>query len=102
MEQGGCVDMKVLVINKDLTERTVIQQVLQHNNHEIVSAENSETAMQLLQQGDVRFIIADRANTDIDEQQFVQRLREAQPPFYIYILLLTDKVQEDDVTTPRM
>ena len=93
--------MKILVLNKDMMERTVIQQVLQHNNHEIVSAENSETAMQLLQEGDIRFIIADRVTTDVDEKQFIKRVREAKPPFYIYILLLTPKVQETDVTTPR-
>jgi diguanylate cyclase (GGDEF)-like protein len=93
--------MKVLVFNKDLTERAVIQQVLQHNGHEIMPAEDSETAMRLLQEGDIRFIIADRSNTDIDEQQFIKRVRDAQPPYYIYILLLTSKVQEDDVTKPR-
>ena len=93
--------MKILVINKDLMERTVIQQVLQYNGHEIVPAENSETAMRLLQEGDIRFIIADRATTDIDATQFIQRLREAQPPYYIYILLITPKVQDTDLTTPR-
>ena len=93
--------MKVLVLNKDLTERAMIQQVLQHNSHEIMSAEDSETAMQLLQEGDIRFVIADRANTDMDDQQFIKRVRDAKPPFYIYILLLTPKVQESDITTPR-
>ena len=94
--------MKVLVLNKDLTERAVIQQVLHHNSHEIISAEDSGTAMQLLQEGDIRFVIADRANTDIDDQQFIKRVRDAKPPFYIYILLLTPKVQESDITTPRL
>jgi diguanylate cyclase (GGDEF)-like protein len=93
--------MKVLVLSTDVTERAVIQQVLQHNSHEIMSAEDSQTAMQLLQEGDIRFIIADRANTDIDDQQFIKRVRDAKPPFYIYILLLTNKVQESDITTPR-
>jgi len=101
MEQGGCFSMKVLVLNKDLMERAMIQQVLQHNSHEIMSAEDSETAMQLLQEGDIRFVIADRANTDMDDQQFIKRVRDAKPPFYIYILLLTPKVQESDITTPR-
>jgi two-component system cell cycle response regulator len=84
-----------------LTERAMIQQVLQHNSHEIMSAEDSETAMQLLQEGDIRFVIADRTNTDMDDQQFIKRVRDAKPPFYIYILLLTPKVQESDITTPR-
>ena len=94
--------MKILVLNNDLMERTVIQQVLQRNGHEIIPAENSDIGMHLLQQGDIRFVIADRATTDIDEKQFIKRIREAKPPYYIYILLIAMRVQDTDVTTPRM
>ena len=93
--------MKILVLNNDVMERTVIQQVLQVNGHEIVAAENSDTAMQLLQEGGIRFIIVDRATTDMQEKQFIKRVREANPPYYIYILLIASKVQDTDVTTPR-
>ena len=93
--------MKILVLNNDLMERTVIQQVLQHNGHQIVTAENSEAAMQLLQEGDIRFIIADRVTSDMDGRHFIQRVRDAQPPYYVYILLVTAKAQEADITTPR-
>src|SRR5512142_3253979 len=101
MGQGGCVDMKILVLNKDLKERTVIQQVLQSNGHEILAAEDSETAMQRLQEGGIHFVIADRVGTDIDEKQFIKRVRDAKPPYYIYILLITPKVRQEDVTMPR-
>jgi two-component system chemotaxis response regulator CheY len=94
--------MKVLVLNNDLMERTVIQQVLQRNGHEIVVASGSEEAMQLLRGGGIRFLIADRAGTDIDAKQFIRRVREADPPYYIYILLITPRVQDTDVTSPRM
>ncbi|WKZ47513.1 MAG: diguanylate cyclase [Anaerolineales bacterium] len=94
--------MKILVLNNDLMERTVIQHVLQVNGHEIVNAENSDTAMYLLQNGDIRFIIADRSNTDMDEKAFIRKVREAKPPYYVYILLITAKVQDADVTTPRL
>ena len=94
--------MKVLVLNNDLMERTVIQQVHQRNRHEIVLAETTHMAMQLLQEGGIRFVIADRAGTDIDEKQFIRRLREVNPPYYIYILLITPRVQDTDVTTPRI
>ncbi|HMD82362.1 MAG TPA: diguanylate cyclase [Anaerolineales bacterium] len=94
--------MKILVLNNDLMERTVIQQVLQRNGHEIIPAENSDIAMHLLQQGEIRFVIADRATTDIDEKQFIKRVREARPPYYIYILLIALRVQDTDVTTPRL
>jgi diguanylate cyclase (GGDEF)-like protein len=79
----------------------VIQQALGQNGHEVVSAEDSETAMQLLQLGGLRFVIADRASTDIDDKQFVKRVRDAKPPYYIYILLLTPKVDETDITIPH-
>lgn len=93
--------MKILVLNNDEMERSVIQQVLQHNGHEIILARNSETAMQLLQEGDIRFVIVERNTTDMEEKQFIKRLRDAQPPYYIYILLIASKVQDMDVTTPR-
>lgn len=93
--------MRILVINNDLTECSVIQQVLQANKHEIITVGNSEGAMQLLQQGDLRFVIADRTTTDIDEAQFIARLREAKPPYYIYILLVTPRGADPEVTVVR-
>ncbi len=93
--------MKILVLTNDLMERTVIRQVLQVNGHEIILAESSETAVQLLKQGEIRFIIADRATTDIDEKQFIKRIRDSKPPYYIYILLIASKVQDTDVTSQR-
>src|SRR5512134_3727752 len=93
--------MKILVLNNDLTERTIIQQVLQHNGHEVMSVGDSDSAMQLLQEGEIRFVIADRASTDMDAKRFIQRVREAKPPYYIYVLLLAAKVQDTDVTIPR-
>ena len=93
--------MKILVLNNDLMERTIIQQVIQVNGHEMIHAGNSDTAMQLLQQGGMRFVIADRATTDMDEKQFIKRIRDAKPPYYIYIILIASKVQDTDVTSPR-
>ena len=93
--------MKILMLNNDVMERTIIQQVLQYSKHEIITAETSESAMQLLKEGDIRFVIADRATTDIDEKQFIKRVRDTEPPYYIYILLIALKVSDTDVTTPR-
>jgi len=89
--------MKILVLNNDLTERTVIQQGLQHDGHVVIFAENSETALQLLQEGEIRFVVADRVTTDLDEKQFIQRVRNAKLPYYIYILLLAAKLEETDI-----
>jgi len=88
--------MKILVLNNDLTERTFIEQLLQQDGHEVLIAENSDDAFQLLQEGLVRFVIADRETVEKEGKRFVQRVREADPPYYIYILLLIPAVQETD------
>ena len=92
--------MKILVLDRDIKERMIIQQALGQNGHEIVSAEDSVTAMQLLQLGGLRFVIADRVTTDIDDQQFIKRVRDAQPPYYVYILVLTPEVEKTDNVPP--
>lgn len=92
--------MKILVLDRDLNERVVIQQVVQQNGHEIVSAENSEAAMQLLQEGDIRFVIADRVTTDMDDTNFIRSVRDAKPPYHIYILVFTVKDHETDPVMP--
>ena len=92
--------MKILVLDNDVTERTAIEQVLQSSGHEVTTAEDSDEAFEMLKQGEIRFVIADRATSDVDGKQFVHRVREAQPPYYIYILLLAPQVQESDITTP--
>jgi diguanylate cyclase (GGDEF)-like protein len=93
--------MKVLVLNNDVMEQSVIQQVLQHNGHEVVNANDSDDAMQILQEGEIRFVIVERDTTDMEEKQFIKRLRGAKPPYYIYVLLIASKVQDTDVTTSR-
>jgi two-component system cell cycle response regulator len=89
--------MKILVLNNDLAEHTLIEQVLQQDGHEVAAAEDSDDAFQLLQDGEVRFVIADRETVEQEGKRFVQRVREAEPPYYIYILLLTPQVQEADL-----
>lgn len=93
--------MKILILNNDVMEMSVIQQVLQHSGHEVLLANNSNDAMQMLQEGEVRFVIVERDTTDMEEKQFVSRLRSANPPYYIYVLLIASKVQDTDITTPR-
>ena len=93
--------MKILVLHNDVTERTLIEQVLQSNGHEVSTADTSDEAFQLLLHGEIRFVIADRETTDLDEEKFIQRVRESEPPYYIYILLLTPQFQESDLAAPN-
>jgi two-component system chemotaxis response regulator CheY len=46
-------------------------------------------------------VIVERDTTDMEEKQFIKRLRGAKPPYYIYVLLIASKVQDTDITTSR-
>lgn len=86
--------MKILVLNGDLTERSVIQQVLLRNGHHILVAETSQAAFGMLQENGIRFIIADRTNTDMDVTHFIEHVRSAPLPTHVYILLISARGQD--------
>lgn len=88
--------MKILVLNRDITERSVIQQVLQRNGHQVLMASDSQTAWDLLQSEGLRFVIADRTNTDMDEQRFIERVRSARLPAHVYILMISNKGNDQE------
>ncbi len=88
--------MKIMVLNNDPVEQGIIQQVLKRTGHELLSAENSQAGFELLESGEIRFVIADRATTDMDDKQFLPRLRAAKFPAHVYVLLLIPKNQEQD------
>ncbi len=88
--------MKILVLTKDLTERSVIQQVLQRNGHQVVMASDSQAAWDLIQSEGLRFVVADRTNTDMDEQRFIERVRSARLPAHVYILMISNKGNDQE------
>jgi diguanylate cyclase (GGDEF)-like protein len=83
--------MKILVLNGDPTDRSTILQILQNHKHEAFTCENSQAAWNHLQQDHVRFIIADRTNTDVDEKRFIEHIRAGGLPAPVYILLITNR-----------
>jgi len=93
--------MNILLLSNDEQESAAIEKILRENGHQITKAGSSDDAMARLQEGGIRFVIADRNSTDMDEKHFIKNVRDAQPPYYIYILLVASKVNETDVTTPK-
>lgn len=83
--------MKILILNGDPADRSTILQVLQNHKHEVFTCENSQAAWDHLQQGRVRFVIADRTNTDVDEKHFIEHVRSGGLPAPVYILLITNR-----------
>ena len=92
--------MKVLVLEQGTKERLLIQQVLQTGRHEALLAENAEQGWQLIQAGEVRFVIADAESSDVISAELVRRTRAAGiPPVYFLLLTSHEKshTEADDI-----
>jgi diguanylate cyclase (GGDEF)-like protein len=88
--------MKILVLNTDLTERSVIQQVLQRGGHQVIMADTSQEAWEVLRQGAARFLIADRTNTDMDSANFIEQVRSSRLPAHVYILMISARGNDQE------
>jgi diguanylate cyclase (GGDEF)-like protein len=93
--------MKILVLNNDPAERSIILQVIQSKNHEMLACENSMAVWSHLQAGEVRFLIADRTNTDMDEKHLIEHIRSGELPASVYILLITSRAYDPEKQPAR-
>lgn len=93
--------MKILVLNNDPAERSILMQVIQGRQHEMLACESSQAAWERLQAGEARFLIADRTNTDVDEKRLVERIRAGKFSGPMYILLITNRAFDPDRQAAR-
>jgi two-component system chemotaxis response regulator CheY len=92
--------MDILVINTDVMDRSVIQQVLQHSNHQVTFVENPGEAWKLIADGRFRFIIADASEQGQSVHQLVQHVR-SKPELVgqTYFLLIVSKGQNGNLVS---
>ena len=90
--------MKILVLENDPNEFALIEQSLGGNRHSLIPIQTSEQAWLPVQNGDIRFVIANWDTSDIKQTQFISRVRGAKLPNPVYILLTTNKSADDDPT----
>ncbi len=93
--------MRILVLSNDPNERATMLQVLQGRKHEALICADSQSAWELLLSGRVRYVIADRTNTDVDEKHFVEHIRAGGLPAPIYILLITNRTFDPETQPAR-
>ena len=92
--------MNILVINNDLTERSVIQQVLEHNNHIVTFVKDVNEAQHANAESVFRFIIVDPNGQEQSIQDFIKNVRSIQKPAgHTYILLLVEKDHSGKLVT---
>src|SRR5688572_30293529 len=92
--------MKVLILKPSPKDLPEIRDALDAGMHEILLAENAERAWQLINSGEIRFVIADAESSDVIASKLIQRVHAAEIPS-VYFLLLTSReeihTEADDI-----
>ncbi len=89
--------MKILIAEDDPTLQMVLKSILQRLGHEIVVAEDGNQAWKILQTDSPKLAILDWMMPGIEGVELCRRVRERTDGDYVYIILLTGKVENKDI-----
>jgi two-component system, OmpR family, response regulator len=84
---------KILVVDDELTIRTLVRRYLEREGYQVEIAENGETAMRLFEQMEPELVVLDLMLPDINGYELCQRM---QSKTSVYILMLTARSEESD------
>lgn len=93
--------MKILILENDPKEQAVIQQALNSSRFTLINVTSSEQAWTAIQSDVSRFVIANWDTSDVQQTQFISRVRAAKFATPVYILLLTTKSGEEELTSAQ-
>lgn len=89
--------MQILIVEDDVALRRAFTAMLEKWGYEVVQAADGEEAWQLLQRQPIHFLLSDWVMPRLDGVELCRRLRSAELPHYVYVILLTGKDQTDDL-----
>jgi len=92
--------MEILVLSNDLMERSVLQQVLEHNKHQVTFVGTVKEAWTHITENKVRFVIADASALEQGVHKLIQHVRSNPSQLgHVYILLLLNKGQNGELVS---
>ena len=89
--------MKILLVDDDSIARKVVSVMLQHQGHEVIEATNGECAWQLVQQGDISFVVSDWVMPGLAGVDLCRKIRSAGVSSYVYVILCTSRGEKSDL-----
>lgn len=89
--------MRILVVEDDLVSRRLLGKILDSWGHEVLTAENGQEAWKILQEENLRFVVADWMMPVMDGVELCRKIRSADISGYVYFILLTGKDRKEDI-----
>ena len=89
--------MRILVAEDDRITRASLMRQLEAWKHEVAVAEDGEAAWVLFQASPYDLVITDWEMPRLSGLEFIQRIRQAECPEYVYVIMLTSRSDKSDV-----
>jgi len=89
--------MKILAVDDDELALSVVSRALVRAGHEPLVARGGQEALAILGQDACRMVISDWEMPGMDGVELCRRIRAAESPGYVYVILLTSRDEIQDV-----
>ncbi|QDU73628.1 Sensor protein ZraS [Bremerella volcania] len=89
--------MRVLVAEDGMMMRRILVRALEGWKYEVTEVENGAQAWEAFEAEPFRMVLTDWVMPEMDGLDLIRRIRSANLPFYVYIILLTAKSEKEDL-----
>jgi diguanylate cyclase (GGDEF)-like protein len=89
--------MNILVVEDDRISRALLQKTLEEWGYTVIPAENGQEALDLFNEGNVKFIIADWLMPVMDGLTLCRKIRSSSESGYVFFMLLTGRDKKADI-----
>ena len=89
--------LKVLVVDDEQIARRIVEKTLTALGHDVILADNGESAWQKIQAEPIRFVITDWNMPLMDGIQLIKKIRATTLPSYVYTILVTSNSKNEDI-----
>ena len=89
--------MKILIVEDEVISRRMVKKYLLDAGHEVVEAEDGQSAWELFQNEPFHFVITDWVMPRLDGPELVKKIRSSGQKSYTYIIMLTAMDNKDNV-----
>ena len=89
--------MEILIVDDDKISLSMVEENLTKTGHEVLTASNGQEAWEILRQGNIRLVITDWYMPHMDGIELCKKIRAADFPEYVYVILLTSHDRKQDI-----
>jgi sigma-B regulation protein RsbU (phosphoserine phosphatase) len=89
--------MKILVVDDDAIDRTVISSLLRNLGHQVVEAGDGRSALEILRQQKIPIVLSDWMMPEWSGIDLCRSIRESAFDQYIYVILCTSRGERADL-----